>query len=85
MTVKEKSRRKRERETLRAFNRATKKAGMWPELREVAAELGVCTAHAENLLKALVAIGELEKVGRYRGYRLAKKAPLRAARAKKAA
>jgi len=74
MTVREKHNLKREKETLRAFLEATKKAGMWPELKEVAAKLGLSVQQTEVRLKVLVEKGELKKVGRYRGYRPVKKA-----------
>lgn len=70
MTVREKQKLKTKKSTLRAFRAAKKRAGMWPELKEVAEELGLSVQQTEVRMKALVQEGEMEKVGRYRGYRL---------------
>lgn len=70
MTVKQKAElTNSEKAALKAFRRAKKKAGMPPELQEVAVELGVTDGRVEQILKSLVAKGLMEKVGRYRGYR----------------
>jgi DNA-binding IclR family transcriptional regulator len=60
--------------TLAAFSVAQKKAGVPPELAEVAAEMGATKQNAYRLLEQLVALGRLKKVGRFRGYRLLRKA-----------
>jgi DNA-binding MarR family transcriptional regulator len=63
-----------EKAALKAFRVAKKKAGMPPELQEVAAEMGVTYKRVEQILKSLVDKGRMKKVARYRGYRLVKKA-----------
>lgn len=75
MTVKEKIElTKPEKAALKAFRIASKKAGMPPELQEVAVEMGVTYKRVEQVLKSLVEKGRMTKVARYRGYRLVKKA-----------
>lgn len=73
MTVKQKQRLKSENAAFRAFRVARKKAGAWPELKEVARELKVSIQLTQRLLNGLVERGKLEKVGRYRGYREARR------------
>ena len=80
MTVREKQKLRTKKSTLRAFRAAKRKAGMWPELKEVADELGLSVQQTEVRMKALVDEGEMEKVARYRGYRLVSKAPRHSAR-----
>lgn len=63
-----------EKAALKAFRVAQKKAGMPPELREVAKELGVTSKRVEQLLQSLTGKGRLKKVARYRGYRMVRKA-----------
>lgn len=64
---------KSDRKWLRAFLRAQMKAGMAPDNNEVATQAGATRQAADLALKQLVKKGELVRVGRYRGYRLAKK------------
>ena len=66
-----------EKKALRAFRTAKKKAGMPPELAEVAAELGQTSQGVQYALDNLVAKGRLIKVGRYRGYREPARKPSR--------
>jgi predicted transcriptional regulator len=58
-----------EKRALKAFRIARRKAGVWPSMDEVAAELGQTKQNAEILLRRLAGKGRLVKAGRYRGYR----------------
>jgi len=58
-----------EKAAFRAFRVAQKKAGMAPDLLEVAAELKTSKQNTHHLLERLAAKGWLIKVKRYRGYR----------------
>lgn len=75
MTVEQKTRlTDAEKRCLKAFSSARRRIRNFPELKDVAVEMGTTKQHVSALLQQLTAKGRVVKEGRYRGYRTVRNA-----------